>query len=92
MRGAANMASVKARKHFGSIIAQYGLTRAEVSRVTGISTRTLDSLARPENYGRDGSTRESTAWKIARGVAQLTDQTPEVTFHALFIATDESDE
>jgi hypothetical protein len=80
---------IKARSDFGSIIARAGLTRAEVARVTGMSTRTLDALARPEIYDRSGTTRESTAWKIARSFAKLTDQAPDAAFNQLFVEVEE---
>jgi hypothetical protein len=83
---------IKARPDFGSIIARAGLTRAEVARQAGMSTRTLDALARPEIYDRTGTTRESTAWKIARGLAKLTDQAPEAAFDQLFIVVDDDAE
>lgn len=81
------MARIKARPDFGSAIARAGLTRTEVARAAGVSTRTLDSLARPSSYGREGYTRESTAWKIARGFAQLTTTSVEIAFSKLFIET-----
>lgn len=80
-----NTMKIKARSDFGSIIARAGLTRSEVARAAGISVRTLDALARPEIYDRAGTTRESTAWKIARGFAQVTQQTPETAFTTLFV-------
>jgi DNA-binding XRE family transcriptional regulator len=83
----APMARIKARPDFGSAIARAGLTRTEVARAAGVSTRTLDSLARPSGYGREGYTRESTAWKIARGFAQLTTTAVEIAFSKLFIET-----
>lgn len=88
---AEDVMKIKARPDFGSLIARAGLTRPELSRVSGISTRTIDALARPEGYGRDGSTREVTAWKIARGFAQLTDRSPEDAFQVLFVEVDESE-
>jgi hypothetical protein len=80
---------IRAREEFGSIIARAGLTRPELASAAGISTRTLDSLARPEGYGRSGSTREVTAWKIARGFARLTEQTPEAAFDRLFVEVED---
>ncbi len=82
---AEELMKIKARQEFGSVIARAGLTRPELSQASGISTRTIDALARPEGYGRDGSTREVTAWKLARGFAKLTNQTPEQAFASLFI-------
>ena len=79
------MQTIKARPDFGSLVARAGLTRSEVARAADVSTRTLDALARPEIYNRSGAVRESTAWKIARGFAQLTQQTPEQAFNALFV-------
>jgi hypothetical protein len=81
--------TIKARSDFGSIIARAGLTRSQVARVADVSTRTFDALARPEIYDRSGTLRESTAWKIARGFAQLTQQTPDDAFNALFVETAE---
>lgn len=87
-----SMAKIKARDEFGSVIARAGLTRAEVARAAEMSTRTLDALARPEGYGRSGRTRESTAWRIARGFASLSNQTAEDAFKALFIEVPSSDQ
>jgi len=81
----ATMARIKARDDFGSAIARAGFTRSEVARAAGVSTRTLDSLARPAGYGREGYAREVTAWKIARGFATLTQQPPEAAFSRLFV-------
>jgi hypothetical protein len=33
--------------------------------------------------------RESTAWKIARALAKLTDQQPEAAYQALFVEIEE---
>ena len=82
---------IKARPEFGSTIARAGLNRTEVAKAANLSTRTIDSLARPEHYGRDGSTREATAWKIARGFGTLTSRTAEDAFNVLFIETDEEE-
>ena len=81
--------AIKVRPDFGSTIARAGLTRTEVARQANISTRTLDALARPETYDRSGALRESTAWKIARAMAKLTEQTPEATFSQLFVEVEE---
>jgi hypothetical protein len=83
--------TIKARPDFGSIIARAGLTRTEVAREANISTRTLDALARPETYDRTGALRESTAWKIARALAKLTDQTPNDAFNLLFVEVSEAE-
>jgi len=88
----ATMNKIKARPDFGSIIARAGLTRSEVARAAGISTRTLDALARPETYDRSGSLRESTAWKIARGFATTAALTPEEAFSVLFVEVDDGAE
>lgn len=81
--------AIKARPDFGSQIARAGLTRAEVARQAAISTRTLDALARPDTYDRTGVLRESTAWKIARALAKLTDQQPEAAYNQLFVEVEE---
>jgi DNA-binding XRE family transcriptional regulator len=86
------MQTIKARPEFGSLIARAGLTRAEVARAADVSTRTLDALARPDIYKRSGAVRESSAWKIARGFAQLTQQTPDEAFHVLFVEDEEASE
>lgn len=83
--------TIKARPAFGSLIARAGLTRTEVARAADISTRTLDALARPETYDRTGVLRESTAWKIARALAKLTDQAPEAAFNQLFVEVSETE-
>ncbi len=79
------MQTIKARPEIGSLIARAGLTRSEVARAADVSVRTLDALARPDIYHRSGAVRESTAWKIARGFAQLTQQTPDQAFNVLFM-------
>jgi DNA-binding XRE family transcriptional regulator len=76
---------IKARPNFGSTIARAGLTRPELAQAAGVSARTLDALANPGVYSRSGSTREATAWKIARGFAQLMKLTPDEAFAQLFI-------
>ena len=81
----------KARPEFSSVIARAGLTRSEVARTAGLSVRTLDALARPEIYDRSGTLRESTAWKLARGFAQLTQQTPEQAYSALFVEVEDAE-
>lgn len=75
---------IKAREEFGRVIARAGLTRPEIAQKAGMSVRTIDALSRPEGYGREGYTRESTAWKIARAFAVLTDQTADAAFEQLF--------
>jgi hypothetical protein len=81
---------IKARDDFGSVIARAGLTREQVSRASqGVSTRTIDALARPGGYGRAGYTREVTAWRIARAFAALTEQTAESAFSVLFVEVTE---
>lgn len=82
--------TIKARSDFGSIIARAGLSRSQVARIADVSTRTLDALARPEIYDRSGALRESTAWKIARGFAHLSQQTPDAAFNALFVEVEEA--
>jgi hypothetical protein len=83
------MARVKARPNFGRLIARAGFTRNEVAVAAGISVRTIDALANPAAAGRQGYARELTAWKIARGFAQLTKQTSEDAFAHLFEAEDD---
>jgi DNA-binding XRE family transcriptional regulator len=82
---------IKARPNFGSIIARAGLTRTELAQAAGVSTRTLDALANPRVYSRSGSTREATAWKIARGFAQLMKLTPDDAFAQLFVEEEEEE-
>ena len=89
MTTAEDVAEDQSPPRLWQLIARAGLTRPELSKASGISTRTIDALARPEGYGRDGSTREVTAWKIARGFAQLTAQTPEAAFNVLFVEVEE---
>jgi len=84
--------AIKARPDFSSTIARAGLTRSEVARQAALSTRTLDALSRPETYDRTGVLRESTAWKIARALAKLTDQSPDSVFAQLFIEVNDADE
>lgn len=84
MSGVFTMARVKARETFGRTIARAGLTRPQVAQAAGVSTRTLDALANPSAAGRQGNAREVTAWRIARGFAQLTGQTDDAAFDALF--------
>lgn len=86
MLGVVGMPRVKARPLFGRVIARAGLTRNEVATASGISTRTIDALANPGAAGRQGFAREVTAWKIARGFAELTKQTEDAAFAALFEA------
>lgn len=76
---------VKARQDFKSVVAQAALERPELARAAGVSTSTIHALAHPEHKGRSGIVRESTAWKIARGFAKLTDQEPRAAFDLLFV-------
>lgn len=76
---------VKARDNFASIIAQAGLDRPDLARAAGVSVTTVHALAHPEHKGRTGTTREATAWKIARGFARLTEQEPQAAFDSLFV-------
>jgi hypothetical protein len=84
MLGVVGMPRVKARPLFGRVIARAGLTRGQVATAAGISTRTIDALANPGAAGRQGYAREVTAWKSARGFAELTKQTDDAAFAALF--------
>lgn len=85
------MTRIKARDTFGSVIARHGFTRPQLGAVSGVSPRTLDALANPPR-GREGYTRESTAWKIARGFASKAGYTPEDAFALLFIEVEGDDE
>ena len=76
---------VKARQDFSSVVAQAGLERPDLAKAAGVSVSTIHALAHPEHKGRTGITRESTAWKIARGFATLTSQEPRSAFDALFV-------
>lgn len=79
------MSRVQARPDFGSVIARAGFIRSQVAQAAGVSTRTIDSLANPSAAGRHGTAREVTAWRIARGFAQLTGMTEDDAFAALFV-------
>ena len=76
---------VKARADFASTIAQAGLDRPDLASAAGVSVTTIHALAHPEHKGRTGVTREATAWKIARGFAQLAQLEPRAAFDALFV-------
>ena len=76
---------VKARPDFKSVVAQAGIERPELASAAGVSVSTIHALAHPEHKGRSGATRESTAWKIARGFAHLSNQEPRAAFDALFM-------
>lgn len=77
--------TVKVRSDFRSAVAQAGIERPQLASAAGVSVSTIHALAHPEHKGRTGVLRESTAWKIARGFAQLTSQEPRSAFDALFI-------
>ncbi len=85
MLGAMTMARIKARATFGSTLARAGYTRKQVADAAALNVRTIDALANPAAAGRNGVAREVTAWKIARAFAQLTNQTDESAFEALFV-------
>lgn len=76
---------VKVKPDFKSAVAQAGIERPQLASAAGVSTSTIHALAHPEHKGRTGVVRESTAWKIARGFAQLTSQEPRAAFDALFV-------
>lgn len=84
MLGAVQMARVKARPTFASVVARAKLTRLELATAAGVSVRTIDGLANPKGAHRAGNARELTAWKIASGFARLTSQTDDEAFAALF--------
>lgn len=76
---------VKARPDFKSAVAQAGVERPQLAQAAGVSVSTIHALAHPEHKGRSGVVREVTAWKIARGFAQLTSQEPRSAFDTLFV-------
>ena len=80
---------VKVKPDFKSAVAQAGIERPQLASAAGVSTSTIHALAHPEHKGRTGVVRESTAWKIARGFAQLTSQEPRSAFDALFVEISE---
>lgn len=79
---------VKARQDFKTVVAQAGLERPELAAAAGVSVSTIHALAHPEHKGRSGVVRESTAWKIARGYAQLQSMEPRAAFDALFVVAE----
>lgn len=79
---------VKARPSFSSVIARAGITRLELALKAGVSVRTIDALANPNAAGRSGRTREITAWRIARGLADLTSRTDLAVYAELFEPVD----
>ena len=81
---------VKARPDFKSAVAQAGVERPELAGAAGVSVSTIHALAHPEHKGRSGVVREVTAWKIARGFAQLTSQEPRAAFDALFVESEDT--
>jgi len=83
------MSHIKAREDFGRILARAGFTRPQLALAAGVSVRTVDALANPKAAGRQGSAREVTAWKIARGFAALTHQDEEKAFGLLFTEAEE---
>lgn len=91
MFGVVAMPRIKARPTFGRVIARAGFTRLQVATAAGVSVRTIDALANPGAAQRAGYARELTAWKIARGFAQLTTQTDDAAFEALFAAEADED-
>ncbi len=82
--------TVKAKPDFKSAVAQAGIERPQLASAAGVSTSTIHALAHPEHKGRTGVVRESTAWKIARGFAQLTSQEPRAAFDALFVESEDT--
>ena len=75
---------LKVSPTFGRLISRAGFTRVALAGAAGVSTRTIDALANPVAAGRQGYTRELTAWKIARAYAQATGQTEDTAFEQLF--------
>jgi hypothetical protein len=80
---------IKARPDFSTVLARAGFSRGQLADAAEVSSRTIDSLANPAGYGRQGYTRELTAWKIAKGFAQLTGQADEPAYTQLFIKVEE---
>lgn len=88
MLGVLTMPKIKARSDFARIVARAGLTRLQLAMAAGVSVRTVDGLANPGGAGRRGFARELTAWRVARGFAELTHQTDEQAFDILFESVD----
>lgn len=76
---------IKAQNNFEDIIAREGISRTDLAQASEVSPRTIDSLANPAGYQREGYTRPITAWKIAKGFAKLTKHNEEEAFKILFI-------
>lgn len=89
MLGVSPMTRIKARSTFGSVVARAGLTRAQLANAASVSVRTIDGLANPGAAGRNGYAREVTAWRVAKGFAQITKQPEDDAFKALFEDTPE---
>ncbi len=81
----------RARANFSTVLARADITRTQLAAAAGVSPRTIDSLANPSGYKREGHTREITAWRIAKGFAKLTNQSDEAAYDALFIEEGEAD-
>lgn len=73
----------KARAEMGRLIARAGFTQRELAEAAGVSDRTIYDLTSPPT-GREGRTRPSTAWKIARAYAERAGVTDEAAYLALF--------
>ena len=78
---------VKARQDFKTVVAQAGRAARTGGRRWCIGFDYSRACA-PEHKGRSGVVRESTAWKIARGYAQLQSMEPRAAFDALFVVAE----
>lgn len=74
----------QARAEFQSVLGRYGVERRALADAAGVSIKTIDALANPKAYNREGTTRYITAWKIADAFAGLSNQTKEDAYNQLF--------
>jgi DNA-binding XRE family transcriptional regulator len=85
MTEATMLKRIRARNDFNTVLARAGFTRTALAQAAGVSPRTVDSMANPAGYGREGYTKELTAWKVAKGFARLLDISEDEAYARLFI-------
>jgi hypothetical protein len=75
---------MKARSTFKRTLDRYGIQQSKLARAANVGASTVQSMARPQFFGRDATTRATTAHKIAAGFAQLTGMSQDEALALLF--------
>jgi hypothetical protein len=77
-------------ENFETLIAQAGLSKAELSQRAGVNRQVIFRALNPAPYESGGTLRGKTAWKLAQAYAAHTDLELEMAFAQLFVVTGQS--